>query len=117
MAGTFSDTDKLPIDQILDDAAKRASGPVKEGSEGGIEQRLDQIIVLLGKLLGPMPKDVQTLPKIYRIKLSQANTDVYLGLSKAANSITFLKPDYSFTVKLQLLINGSDVIMTESKTI
>ncbi len=106
--------DKLPIEQVLSDAVNSLQdGP---GSQDLVVERLDKIILLLG-ILTFSPKAVQTLPRVYKIKLSQYNIGVSIGLSKPANSITFLKPDSSFTVKLQLLIDDIDTVMTESKTI
>lgn len=112
--------EQLPIDNrfVLD--KKRGDVTREPGRPGdgwgGVEQRLDEIIVLLGRLAF-QPKNAQILPRVYTIKLAQENINASLGLSKLANSITFLKPDASFTVKLQILINDTDVMMTESKRI
>ncbi len=115
MSKIFDRIETIPVDQIVSEAAdslQRSGGSQNDP----VVERLDKLIVLLGRLAF-QPHDIQQLPKVYSIDLSKTVKDAPLGMSKAANSITFLKPDADFTVKFGVLINGSESIMTEYKKI
>ena len=125
MGNIFDGIEVIPVDQIIGESVSnlrnRGKGGNKGGERGGggqdlaVEQ-LDKIIVLLGRLAF-QPNNIQVPPKVYSIDLTQTITDAPLGMTRIANSITFLKPDTDFTVKFGVLVNGNEAIMTESKKI
>jgi hypothetical protein len=121
MGGIFEGTEVIPIDQIVGESVsnlrnRNKGGDRHGGSQNPVVEQLDKIIVLLGRLAF-QPDNIQIPPKVYSIDLTQIITDAPLGMTRIANSITFLKPDADFMVKFGVLINGNEVIMTESKKI
>jgi hypothetical protein len=113
MGGIFEGIEVIPIDQIIGKSVSNLKNQVPQTS---IEEKLDKLIVLMGRLAF-QPDNIQVPPKVYSIDLTQTITDAPLGMTRIANSITFLKPDADFTVKFGVLVNGNEVIMTESKKI
>lgn len=118
--------EELPIDQYVKDALKslrggsgsqddRAISTGIRGKQDPIAERLDKIIILLGRLAFE-PKNAQLLPKVFNINIQIANTDVPLGM-KIANSITFYEPEVDLQIKMEIILNGAEVIMTEYKKI
>ncbi len=120
MGSIFDGIEVIPIDQIVGDSVKSLRGSRGRGSKSNsqdeVVERLDKLIILIGRLVF-QPDNIQIPPKVYTINLGQTVKDAPLGMTRVANSITFLKPDADFTVKLGILINGNESIMTESKKI
>ncbi len=125
MTGFFDENEVIPIDQIVGESVSNLRNKGIAGNKGGdrarggqelVAEQLDKIIVLLGRLAF-QPDNIQVPPKVYSIDLMQTIADAPLGMTRIANSITFLKPDADFTVKFGVLVNGNEVIMTESKKI
>ncbi|SNQ59545.1 hypothetical protein [Candidatus Methanoperedens nitratireducens] len=104
--------EKYPVDQIISDSMKN----LQQGSPDQIAERLDKLIVLMGRLAF-QPDNAQLLPKVYNIDITKTNTDVSLGMKNRANSITFYKPEIDLTIKMAVIISGAEVIMTEYKKI
>ena len=104
--------EKYPVDQIISDSMKN----LQQGSPDPIAERLDKLIVLMGRLAF-QPDNAQLLPKVYNIDITKTNTDVSLGMKNRANSITFYKPEIDLIIKMAVIINGAEVIMTEYKKI
>jgi hypothetical protein len=113
MGGIFDRIEVIPIDQIIGKSVSNLKNQVPQTS---IEEKLDKLIVLMGRLAF-QPDNIQIPPKVYSIDLTQTIKDAPMGMTRIANSITFLKPDVDFTVKFGVLVNGNEVIMTESKKI
>jgi hypothetical protein len=113
MGGIFERIEVIPIDQIIGKSVSNLKNQVPQTS---IEEKLDKLIVLMGRLAF-QPDNIQVPPKVYSIDLTQTIKDAPMGMTRIANSITFLKPDVDFTVKFGVLVNGNEVIMTESKKI
>jgi len=115
MGSIFAEIEvELPVEQMLGDAVRSLRGGA--GSQDPVVERLDKIIVLLGRLAFE-PVNAQLLPKVYSINIQIPNTDVPLGMKNRANSVTFYKPEVDLNIKMAVIINGAEVIMTEYKKI
>lgn len=108
----FQEIEELPIEQVLRESVDN----LKQGSQDPVHERLDKIIVLLGRLAF-QPDNAQLLPRVYSIDITKTNADVPLGMKNRANSVTFYKPEVDLQIKMAVTINNAEVIMTEYKKI
>jgi len=104
--------EKLPVEQVLAESMKN----LQQGGQDPIAERLDKLIVLLGRL-AYQPENAQLLPRVYTIDITKTNNDVILGMKSRANSVTFYKPEVDLQIKMAVSINNAEVIMTEYKKI
>ncbi len=108
----FQEIEEYPIEQVLRESVDN----LRQGSQDPIVNRLDKLIVLLGRL-AYQPENAQLLPRVYSIDITKTNTDVILGMKSRANSVTFYKPEVDLQIKMAVSINNAEVIMTEYKKI
>ncbi len=106
--------EKLPVEQVLAESMKNLEQG--QGSQDPILERLDKLIVLFGRI-AYQPDNAQLLPKVYSIDITKTNTDVPLGMKNRSNSVTFYKPEVDLQIKMAVIINNAEVIMTEYKKI
>jgi len=104
--------EKLPVEQVLAESMNN----LQQGSQDPILERLDKLIVLFGRI-AYQPDNAQLLPKVYSIDITKTNTDVPLGMKNRTNSVTFYKPEVDLQIKMAVIINNAEVIMTEYKKI
>ncbi|GEM_PF-6634528 len=115
MGSIFAEIEeKLPIQQVVGDAVRSLQDG--GGSQDPVIERLDKIIVLLGRLAF-QPDYAQLLPKVYNINIQLSNNEVPLGMMRQANSVTFLKTEVDLQIKIAVIINNAEVVMTEWKRI